>query len=53
MKISVKCCKANSFPDDDALAIDMTKICNSSNRIQNSVISLFMTVLFISFILTF
>ena len=24
-----KCCTANSFPDDDTIAIDYTQICNS------------------------
>lgn len=33
MKIAVECCKAHKFADDDALAIDMSQICNSSSRL--------------------
>lgn len=39
MKIAVQCCKAHKFADDDALAIDMTKICNSSSQLVAGVAS--------------
>jgi hypothetical protein len=39
MKIAVECCKANKFADDDALAIDMSEICNSSSRVVAGVAS--------------
>lgn len=32
MKILATCCKANTFPDDDTVAIDYSKICNSGSR---------------------
>ncbi len=35
MEISVSCCVAgDDFPDDDAVAINMADICNSSNMLQ-------------------
>jgi hypothetical protein len=37
MKISAVCCKANKFPDDDGMAIDMTKICNSAGRTRATI----------------
>lgn len=40
MKISVQCCKAHKFADDDALAVDMSQICNSAGRIATSFISM-------------
>jgi hypothetical protein len=39
MKIAVECCKAKKFADDDALAVDMTEICNSSSRVVVGVAS--------------
>lgn len=32
MTITASCCSAYNFPDDDAIAIDYTKICNTAGR---------------------
>lgn len=30
MTITASCCKAHDFPDDDAIAIDYSDVCNSA-----------------------
>ena len=35
MRLSVKCCKASKFADDDAVAIDMDEVCNSGYRMTS------------------
>ncbi len=44
MDISVECCKAQKFSDDDALAIDMSEICNSAGRLTTNYITVFAVV---------
>ena len=34
MRVSVDCCKASKFEDDDAVAIDMTEVCNSGSQLS-------------------
>lgn len=50
MKIAVECCKAHKFADDDALAVDMSQICNSSPRVVAGVAST-ITGLFLAVVL--
>ncbi len=52
MKISVQCCKANKFSDDDALAIDMEEICNSAGRLSTNYVTVF-AVVFVAVMLIF
>lgn len=44
MQIVATCCKANSFPDDDTIAIDYSQICNSGSQVQLGLSVLFMVV---------
>jgi hypothetical protein len=44
MQIVATCCKANSFPDDDTIAIDYSQICNSGSQVQIGLSVLFMVV---------
>jgi hypothetical protein len=34
MRVSVDCCKAKKFVDDDAVAIDMSNVCNSASQLS-------------------
>jgi hypothetical protein len=52
MKIAVECCKASKFADDDALAVDMGQICNSSSRVVVGVAST-IAGLFVALVLAF
>jgi hypothetical protein len=44
MQIVATCCKANSFPDDDTVAIDYSQICNGGSQLQIGLSALFMVV---------
>ena len=50
-RITTRCCEATKFDDDDAIAIDLSDICNSGTSLQFNVLTVISAALVAAFAL--